>query len=131
MSSLAVPASSTRAHLFTTANAKEMSARGNAAKVLAKQRREELIATANAIPILPPDEDFRIRRLVRVRKQLAKLDDMIEAESEPQKLDRLASAQARLAKQEQELAGRPLPGSRRPGKEKPARTVANSGPIED
>jgi hypothetical protein len=43
-----------------------------------------------------------------------KLDKMIADEEDPQKLDRLASAQARLSEQERILDGRPLPGSRRP-----------------
>ena len=132
MEILEIPASPPRPHLFTTANAKEMSVRGNAAKADAKKRREELIAKANAIPSLPRDEDYRLKRLARVRTQLEKLDDMFDQERDPQKLDRLASAQARLAKQEQELAGRPLPGSRRPARERPARpSQTTAQPIED
>ncbi len=42
---------------------------------------------------------------------------MMLKETDPQKLDRLASAQTRLAEQERIMSGRPLPGSRRPGKE--------------
>ncbi len=41
------------------------------------------------------------------------------------KLDKLASAQARLAEQERLLAGRPLPGSRRPERERPKRQWAS------
>jgi len=98
-----------------------MSARGNAAKALAKIRQAELIAKANAIPTLAPEEEYRIRRLARVRAQLEKLDDMISKERDPQKLDRLASAQSRLSAQEFALAGRPMPGSRRPARERPSR----------
>lgn len=53
-------------------------------------------------------------RLARVRKQLDKLDSMIEAETDPQKLDRLAAAQERLSRQEHDLAGRPHAGNLRP-----------------
>lgn len=52
-----------------------------------------------------------------MREQLDRLDTMLLAEKDAQKLDRLASAQLRLSEQERILAGRPLPGSRRPGKE--------------
>ena len=51
-----VAAKSSRPHLFSTANAKEMSARGNIAKALAKQKREKLIAKVNGIAFLQPDE---------------------------------------------------------------------------
>jgi hypothetical protein len=49
---------------------------------------------------------------------LTKLDAMIEAEKDAQKLDRLASASAKLSEQERILDGRPLPGSRRPTSDK-------------
>jgi len=52
---------------------------------------------------------------------LEKLDDMISKERDPQKLDRLASAQSRLSAQEFALAGRPMPGSRRPARERRSR----------
>ena len=61
-----------------------------------------------------------------MRSQLDDLDKLIASEiasaaPDAQRLDRYASAQARLATQEQQLAGRPLPGSRRPGKERGGR----------
>jgi hypothetical protein len=56
-------------------------------------------------------------RLVRVRAQLDRIDSMIQQEKDPQKLDRLAAASARLSDQEFALAGRPKPGNRKPGPE--------------
>jgi hypothetical protein len=53
-------------------------------------------------------------RLERVRLQLDRVDKMMMEEDDPQRIDRLASAQMRLAEQERILAGRPLPGSRKP-----------------
>ena len=44
-----------------------------------------------------------------------RLDAAMLEEHDPQRLDRLASAQARLSAQEFALAGRPMPGQRRPG----------------
>ena len=122
-------ASPSRPHLFTKANAKEMSARGNAAKAVAKQKREELIAKANGNAPLQPDEIYRNGRLMRVRGQLEKLDAMLEKESDAQRLDRLASAQARVSVQEFALAGRPMPGSRRPGRERPKNDPQYAEPI--
>jgi hypothetical protein len=72
-------------------------------------------------------------RLARVRLQLDRLDKMMMSEKDPQKLDRLASAQARLAEQERILNGRPLPGSRRPAADAPPkRSYPESfpGPID-
>ena len=79
---------------------------------------------------LPPiPENFAAIRLSRVREQLNRIDAMILEESDPQRLDRLASAQARLSEQERTLDGRPLPGSMRPSKASTARRPTVS-PIE-
>jgi hypothetical protein len=70
-------------------------------------------------------DDFSSLRLVRVREELTRLDKLLKAETDPVKLDKLASALSRLAEQERQLAGRPLPGSLRPtGK------TMNAGMIE-
>lgn len=63
---------------------------------------------------LLPEDPFTRERLFAVRAQLKRLDVMMQTETDPQKLDRIASAQAKLAEQERQLAGRPLPGSLRP-----------------
>ena len=44
---------------------------------------------------------------------------MLEAEDDPQRMDRLAAASMRLSDQEFALSGRPKPGNRRPGPDKP------------
>lgn len=81
----------------------------------AKQRLEQArIAAENATP-------HEKRRLLRVREQLDRLDQMMMTENDPQRLDRIASAQSKLAEQERILDGRPLPGSRRPRETKPVR----------
>lgn len=49
---------------------------------------------------------------------LDRLDALLDRERDPQALDRLASAYAKLADQERILSGRPLPGSRRPKPER-------------
>ena len=101
------------AHLFTKETA-----------TLARARRAEYERKLSAMPTpqaLVKNEalnDFNATRLLRVREQLTKLDAMIEAEKDAQKLDRLASASAKLSEQERILDGRPLPGSRRPTSDK-------------
>ena len=77
-------------------------------------------------PSTTEEDTFHSRRLDRVRRQLDSVDAAIQTEAnrkEPdgQRLNWLASAQERLAEQERVLAGRPLPGSRRPGPEKGSR----------
>ena len=63
-------------------------------------------------------------RLTRVRLLLDSIDERMSHETDPFKLDKLASSQAKLSIQERELAGRPLPGARRPGPER----VRREGP---
>jgi hypothetical protein len=107
---------------FTTANARE-----NAAKALASRKANYLAMKAAkngqslqlpASPAMaaeaPATDDFSRARLACVRKQLNRIDDMMKTETDPAKLDKLASALSRLAEQERQLAGRPLPGSLRP-----------------
>ena len=67
-------------------------------------------------PAMPPleFEKFPLSQLGRVRKHLGRLNNLLDHETDPQKLDRLASATAKLCEVERILAGRPLPGSHRP-----------------
>jgi hypothetical protein len=105
--------------LFSRQNAAEMGRRGQAARKLAQAQRAAKVA---AIPLQagPATDVYVASRLVRVREMLNRLDSMMTKESDPQRLDRLASAQSKLSEQERILDGRPLPGQRRPAPE-PAR----------
>ncbi len=67
------------------------------------------------------------KQLVRVRVQLDRLDALMAAEVDPNKLDRLASAIAKLSQLERELDGRPLPGSLKPSN-KPDRRQSHALP---
>ena len=98
---------------FTAANAREMAARSHEARRERSLMAENDPATSANLP------DYVAQRLVRVRKQLDRLDRLIMTVEDPQKLDRLASAQARLSEQERILDGRPLPGSLKPKPPKP------------
>ena len=76
-------------------------------------------------------DDYLAMKLVRVRKQLARLDDLLDQEDDPQKIDRLASAIARLSEIERILRGAPLPGSRKPLPERSMkRMISPAQPID-
>lgn len=115
---------------FTPEIAAEM---GRKSRLVVAQRRQQLEEAADIIKNLK--ENFLDRSadaaangqyvqdtLSRTRKQLDRLFSLMEEEIDPQKLDRLASAIARLAEQERQLSGRPLPGSLRPRQEKSRRS---------
>lgn len=68
-------------------------------------------------------DPYSNRRLSRTRKQIDLLDNRIEEEiaktdCDGQRVDRLASALARLSEIERQLANRPLPGSLKPTAER-------------
>ena len=109
---------------FNAANARFMAARSVTARKAAEAER-----AANPVPIPLPataaadTERYIATRLARVRGQLNLVDAAIEKEAskaqpDGQRLNWLAAAQERLAEQERILAGRPLPGSRRPGRDR-------------
>lgn len=127
------------AHLFTKENAREMNVKGNAAKRAKKEARMHLeekmaILTAKIHEMTVNSERINAQRLIRVRKQLDLVDSRIEEEAckqggidkdgkpmpacDGQLLNWLCSAQERLAEQERQLSGRPLPGTLRPDKPK-------------
>ena len=56
-------------------------------------------------------DEYRLQRLKTVRAQLERLDEMILTCKDPQKIDRLASASARLNEQEAQLSMRAKPAS--------------------
>ena len=107
--------------LFTSETARAYSAKGHEAK---KKRKEEIRLLLNPVP--PPTDDSYIqKRLHRVRGQIELISDYIDKAKDPMEMDKYASALSRLSELERQLANRPLPGSRRPGKEQPTR----KGPV--
>lgn len=101
--------------LFTHENAATLGKQGALAR-WSKPRPEPTPAIPAPIPlpIAEPDNSFAGRRLMRVREQLERLDRLASEEDDPKQLKALADATTRLSEQERLLAGRPLPGSRRP-----------------
>lgn len=85
----------------------------------AQKRKDESATNPVQAPLQQPQNtDYVGGRLARVRVQLDRVDELMMTETDPQKLDRLASAQARLSEQERILDGRALPGSLRPREKK-------------
>lgn len=106
--------------LFTSDNAREMARRSVEARrryaEARRQREATREATVAALLVAPaPSQDTYVeRRLACVRAQLGRIDAMLLQETDPQRLDRLAAACARLSEVERQLAGRPAPGAYRP-----------------
>lgn len=110
---------------ITAENAREMALRSHAKR---KERMEELRKAAER----PAQEEseYRLFRLTRTREQLLVLDKQLVAETDPKSVKSICDAIARLCDVEQKLAMRPLPGSRRPGREKTERTSSSAGPLD-
>jgi len=81
-----------------------------------------------APPPLPttPADDFAVRKLARVRGQIERVELLLDDADDPQAVDRFANALTRLYDLERVLAGRPLPGSRRPREEGRERSGSRS-----
>lgn len=115
--------------MITPENAREFQRLGVMRR---KQNQRELAekelqaAIALIAPVVP--DDYIATKLVRVRQHLARMDDLLESERDPHAIDRLASAMSKLSEIERILAGRPLPGSRKPSAE-PRRRVASTEPV--
>ena len=90
-----------------------MAARSHEARRL-RLAQAELHADGSTAYQAPVADQYRLSRLARTRKQLAQVDRMLEAATDAREVKSLADALARLADMERILAGRPLPGSRRP-----------------
>jgi hypothetical protein len=104
---------------WTPEQARLMTARAIAARrQQAAERKARAAFQPAPAPAQPPtqtDHDpYVSERISQVREHIARLSDKLNRENDPQRINWLAAAQERLAEQERILAGRPLPGSRRP-----------------
>ena len=123
--------------LITSETARQMGAKGAEARRRKKAEREidlralraavaarnELLERSPAVSSTALEEehaDSRARKVQRLETQLDRLDDMLDKEEDPTKLDRLASARSRIFEMWRVLANIPLPGSKRPARDKPA-----------
>jgi len=97
--------------------ARELAAKSHEARRRNKELRELAELEEQNKALMAPQttpETYVDKRLIRVRAQIDMLSDMLEAELDPQKIDRLANAITRLSGLEREYANRPLPGTLKP-----------------
>lgn len=135
-----------RRPFITAENAKRLQSLGAAARMRKSAERAAMVAKANADmelvrPLMvravelttefaaQPELEYRLERLKRTREQLAKLDTLLDEAEDWKAAKAICEAIARLSVIEGNLAGRPLPGSRRPGREKPTRGPATGGSL--
>ena len=96
------------------------------ARFLPKPAIVDLAIPARIEPNTAEIDPFVSKTLARTRRQISRIQGLIEDQSESETLDcaaldRLASALSRLSELERQLAGRPLPGSYRPAADKASR----------
>jgi hypothetical protein len=115
---------------FTALNAKENALKAQTARKQRSFAYQQQLKEEHEAALLDATR-YQRETLLCVREQLGRIYAMMKVEDEPQALDRLASAYAKLSEQERILDGRPLPGSHRPTKPKPTKADAGSyGPVE-
>lgn len=84
------------------------------------------------VPATPQnDAQTASPRAQEYETHLVRLREMLGNERDPNKIDRLASAIAKLEDVRRIAAGEPLPGSRRPGRESTRRSPVSLAPVED
>lgn len=116
--------------LFTKENAAKYGAIGG--KLSGISKFEALKRQAQQTAIAEMETSYEGKTLLRVRIQLDRLYEAFMSEVgkrdiDAAKLDRIAAAQSRLAEQERQLAGRPLPGSLKPTSPKSKRASQPDG----
>lgn len=101
---------------FTTETAREYALKSHAPDSARFLPKPPIVDPLPNTQLTAPSADslYNLKMLARVRKQLDRLFSMFADEPDPMKLDRLASAIARLSELERQLANRPLPGTLRP-----------------
>jgi len=105
--------------LFTKENARQFQAKAvESRRRNAELREAERLAALQRPPTEPQPESYPQQRLLRVRALLDDVDEQLSKTRDPQDRERLARAANVLSEQERILAGRPLPGSRRPGRDR-------------
>ena len=108
--------------LFNGAYAKEMAEKSRQVRKEREEQSEQaklMVAALKAGAVVEPTETYRLNRLALIRSQLAQVDKEVSALLKDPKADQsrlkvILEASKALSKQEQELSGRPLPGSHRP-----------------
>ena len=116
-----------RSRFFTKENARQFQAKSAAARKQASLARLAEPTPKPTAPVAKPTaepiadscvNEFTQRKLARVRGQIDRVEGLLDDACEPQAVDRFANALTRLYDLERVLAGRPLPGSKRPAPER-------------
>lgn len=102
-----------RPQTFTTANAREMALRAAAAKRKAKEIAEKAIADLRKVT--PQSENLA--------REISRIEELMSKTRNPDRLQKLSAAHARLFNAWQVLTGTPNPGSRK------ASRTPRSGPV--
>lgn len=97
---------------FTPATAALQAVKGHAAR---KQRK---IEHAQMVAIMGDQLPYVAAQVADVRAHIDRLSSLLRDSTDPQTIERLSRAMAVMSERERVLAGRPLPGARRPDKEK-------------
>lgn len=100
-----------------------------AEKELARPLLEQAVAQATA-PTLEPQKSFVSNRLRIVREQLKQLDEQLSQCIDWKATKAICDSIKALTDVERILDNRPLPGSRRPGREKPDKRSKGTGPLD-
>ena len=113
---------------FTVETARLAAAASVAARLAKAQRPQESEpAVPQPLPTVEVDT-FTARKIARVREQIDRVEALLDDADEPQAVDRFANALTRLYDLERILAGRPLPGSRRPTEDRAPRRQPRTEP---
>jgi hypothetical protein len=115
---------------FTADNAREMALRSAESRRAAAASPEAVLRAGQARVSAETADRYVAKRIVQVRRQIEGLNERLEAAVDPKDIKALCDAISKLAELERVLAGRPLPGQRRPGKDAPARRPATVLPLE-
>jgi hypothetical protein len=99
---------------------------------------EKQLSDNHAPPQPPPNvanptnsaDASHARKIARLETQLESLDNALDLAKTADEWHKLSTARQRLFEQWRILSGIPLPGSRRPAKEKPKRELHFIGPLE-
>jgi hypothetical protein len=104
---------------FTKANAVQMSRKSHEQRRINQAMRENALTRPTLIsPDSGEPDPYVSVELTRARAHISRINSMLDKEQDAQQLERLARALNVLSERERVLAGRPLPGSRKPAPER-------------
>jgi hypothetical protein len=118
------PVEKPRSHRFTSANAAAMCRLG-----WERRRQRQAEQKANPAPLPVPTvatgvDTYVHQELTDARAELQRLKGLAQSLTDPAAIERMARAIGLWSERERILAGRPLPGSQRPGPPRQSRSAA-------